>query len=200
MGHCGFKVYIDPSWKVLDVGSRHNLFRRVDVLVGKEIDESIHRAVEKALVPEDKVMVIADATNMPFADKTFDYVVASHVAEHIIHIEKFLKELEGVGRRDYIETPGPLSEYLLNKTYHIWLVENRNGVLTFKKKKRFKPALDFFYALFYLNQNRSGRRTIHSDNLFLKMFAAFLRRIWKYLPFTYTKYSWEETIKYKVIE
>lgn len=49
-------------------------------------------------------------------------------------IEKFLKELQRVGKRGYIETPGPVSELFLNEPSHLWMVKKEKDILVFKKR------------------------------------------------------------------
>ncbi len=201
VGLCGHRIFIHPDWKVIDIGSGHNLHPRANVLLEKELEESIHRSGEKAKIPPGKTLVIGDATDMKFfKDKEFDYAIASHIAEHIENIEAFLKELQRVARRGYIETPGPLSEFFLNEPYHLWIVYKKGDTLVFKKKKRFKSFSELFYKIFYLNENRYGHETLKSNNLILKLMKTFFNRIWKYVPYTYTKYEWDGEIKYKIKE
>lgn len=192
------KIKINPDWKVLDIGSRHNLFRRANVLLEKELEESIHRSGERAKSFEHQTLVLGDATNMPFEDNEFDYAIASHVAEHIEDIDKFMRELQRVSKRGYIETPGPLSEMMFNEPYHLWIVYKKGDTLIFKKKKKFRPLSKVFYALFYLNEYRYGHKTFYSKNSFVKLPKLILNKTWKHLPLTYTKYNWEGRIKYLI--
>ena len=59
---------------------------------------------------------------MPFKDNEFDYIIASHVVEHVEDISYFLNELSRVGKRGYIEVPTRLEDNLVfeNKKDHIW--------------------------------------------------------------------------------
>ncbi len=45
--------------------------------------ETIHRTNQKVEVPDDKELVIGDVLTIPFKDKEFDFLIASHIAEHI---------------------------------------------------------------------------------------------------------------------
>ena len=47
----------------------------------------------------------ADAADMPFADGVFDYVVCSHVLEHVPDPAAVIGEITRVGRAGYIEVP-----------------------------------------------------------------------------------------------
>lgn len=199
VGYGGRRVRIDPSWRVLDVGSGHNPFPRADVLLEKEAGESAHRAgqVEKRL--EHQKIVMGDATAMPFRDKEFDYAVASHIAEHIEDIPAFMGELQRVARRGYIETPGPLTELLLCEPVHVWRVENKGGVLVFRRKNNLKPVFPPFYSFFYLNRERAFK-TYKSGMFPVRKLSDYVRREWKYLPLTFTKYEWDGEIRFRVVD
>lgn len=199
VGLSGKKLPIDPEWKVLDVGSGHRPNRRANVLIDNELNETEHRSGKKASVPSDKKMVVGDALNMPFKDKEFDFIIASHIAEHIDDPEQFCKELARVGKRGYIETPGALDEFFLNEPFHKWIVSKKDNCLVFKEKKNFKPFSDFFYGLYYLNETRTGHKPLYSTNYLFKLKSKFLGKIWPYLPNTYTRFYWENSIQVKVI-
>ncbi len=198
-GYGGEKIEIKSEWKVLDIGSGHNPFKRADVCLEKDLGESADRSGVAAVIPEEKPLVIGNATNMPFKDKVFDYVVALHIAEHIEDIDKFISELQRVAKKGYIETPGVISDFFLNESFHLWMVSKKNGVLIFRKKKFFKPLSNIFYNFFYLNKNRYGHQTTFSKNHLLKLLNMILIKVWKHIPFTYTKYHWTEKIKYRIV-
>ncbi len=199
VGLSGKKLSINPEWKVLDVGSGHRPNRRANVLIDNELDETEHRSGKKASVPSDKKMVVGDALHMPFEDKEFDFIIASHIAEHIDDPEQFCKELARVGKRGYIETPGVVDEFFLNEPFHKWMVSRKDNCLIFKEKKNFKPFSDFFYGLYYLNETRTGHKSLHSSNYFIKLASKFVGKIWSCLPKTYTRFYWENSIRVKVI-
>jgi|GEM_PF-38779 len=199
VGLSGKKMHIDPDWYVLDVGSGHRPNRRANVLIDNELNETEHRSGKKASVPSDKKMVVGDALNMPFDNKEFDFIIASHIAEHIDNPEQFCKELARVGKRGYIETPGAVDEFFLNEPFHKWIVSTKNNCLIFTEKKNFKPFSEFFYGLYYLNETRTGHKPLRSSNSFLKLASKFVGKIWSYLPKTYTRFYWENSIQVKVI-
>lgn len=199
VGLSGKKLLIEPEWKVLDVGSGHRPNRRANVLIDNELNETEHRSGKKASIPSDKKMVVGDAQDMSFADKEFDFIIASHIAEHIDNPEQFCKEISRVGKRGYIETPGALDEFFLNEPFHKWIVSKKDNCLIFKEKKHFKPFSEVFYGLYYLNETRTGHKPLHSSNSFLKLASKFVGKIWSHLPKTYTRFYWENSIEVKVI-
>lgn len=200
VGLSGKKLNIDPDWNVLDVGSGHRPNRRANVLIDNELDETEHRSGKKANVPSDKKMVVGDALRMPFANKEFDFVIASHIAEHINDPEQFCKEQMRVGKRGYIETPGPFDEFFLNEPFHKWIVTQKGNTLIFKEKKNFKPFSSFIYGLYYLNETRTGHTPLYSDNWLMKKLSKFISKVWSYIPGSYTKYYWEDSIHVKIIK
>lgn len=199
VGLSGQKWNIDPNWKVLDVGSGHRPNRRANVLIDNELNETEHRSGKKASVPSDKLMVVGDALHMPFKDKEFDFIIASHIAEHIDDPEQFCKELARVGKRGYIETPGAFDEFFLNEPFHKWIVSMDGDGLVFKEKKNFKPFSECIYGLIYLNETRTGHKPLHSSSGLVKLLSKVLKKIWPRIPRSFTRFYWEDTIAVKVI-
>jgi ubiquinone/menaquinone biosynthesis C-methylase UbiE len=83
---------------------------------------------------------------LPFKDNEFDYIIASHVVEHVEDISYFLNELSRVGKRGYIEVPTRLEDNLVfeNKKDHIWHLvfdDVNNQINISKKQQYFEPVL-----------------------------------------------------------
>jgi ubiquinone/menaquinone biosynthesis C-methylase UbiE len=57
------------------------------------------------LVTKNKPLVVADIHDLPFRDKTFDYVYCVHVLELIESPLRACRELIRVGKRGFVETP-----------------------------------------------------------------------------------------------
>jgi SAM-dependent methyltransferase len=68
----------------------------------------------------------------PFSTGDFDYVIASHVIEHVEQPEFFAQEIFRVGRgRGYMEFPLPPYEYIFDFDVHlnfIWRSEDGDGI------------------------------------------------------------------------
>ncbi|HRH64337.1 MAG TPA: glycosyltransferase [Bacteroidia bacterium] len=190
---------IPHNWRVLDVGSGDHPNERADVLLEREIEATEHRSGAKAVIPLGKKLILGDATEMPFMDKEFDFVIASHIAEHIDEPEKFCSELQRVAKAGYIETPGAFSEFIFNEAFHKWVVSNKNGVLVFTEKTKHTVFSEWFYRLYYLNEKRSGHKALYSKAKVLIAFVNLIRKTWKYLPKTYTCFHWQTSFKYTVI-
>ena len=120
----------NPNWKVLDVGCGYGA-NEYATTISDILDLSDHY--------RDKSFVKITEKKLPFKDKEFDFVIASHVAEHVEDISFFLNELSRVGRKGYIEVPTKLEDNLVfeNKKAHIWhlLFDDVNNQLNISKKK-----------------------------------------------------------------
>ncbi|MCX6138246.1 MAG: glycosyltransferase [Ignavibacteriales bacterium] len=82
-GNTATPVTILPEWQVLDIGSGHQPHPRANVLLDKYTGETEHRTSPIVLHFADKSFVTGDALEMPFLDKSFDFAIASHIAEHV---------------------------------------------------------------------------------------------------------------------
>lgn len=200
VGFAGERIRVDEKGLVLDVGSGHNPNRRADILLERELEASIHRSGARAAIPAGKQLVIGDAQQMPFRNGVFAFVIASHIAEHIPQPALFLQEMQRVGRAGYLETPGPLSEWLLTEPYHLWILERDRDELVFRSKRRSRPFSDLFYKWFYLNEERYGHATMRSSNTLVLWSRALLLKVWKRMPGTYTKYHWQSHIRFRIQE
>ena len=127
----------NPNWKVLDVGCGYGA-NEYATTISDILDLSDHY--------RDKSFVKITEKKLPFKDKEFDFVIASHVAEHVEDISFFLNELSRVGRKGYIEVPTKLEDNLVfeNKKAHIWhlLFDDVNNQLNISKKIQYiEPVL-----------------------------------------------------------
>ena len=88
----------NPNWNVLDLGCGTDGWKCANMYCDI-VDCAEH-------YPEGH-FVQAPADETPFSDKEFDFVVATHVAEHVPDPKKFIKELMRISDRGYIEVPTP---------------------------------------------------------------------------------------------
>ncbi|MGB8388857.1 class I SAM-dependent methyltransferase [Mycobacterium sp.] len=133
------RLGIGPSSKVIDVGcgaGRHafEAYRRGADIVAFDRDASELRSVETILramaeageapAAASAKVVIGDALNLPYADETFDCVIASEVLEHIPEDDVAIAELVRVlkvGGTLVVSVPRWLPErvcWLLSDEYH----------------------------------------------------------------------------------
>lgn len=109
-----------PGVRVLDVGSGGDPFPYATVLVDRYLEPTRHRT--DAFRRRDLPVVIADIHALPFAAQTFDYVMCSHVLEHVDDPVRACAELQRSARAGFIETPTLLKDALFAwaKGMHRW--------------------------------------------------------------------------------
>lgn len=145
---------ITAQMMVLDLGSGAFPNARADILCDRELVDNRHRAGLPVVV--DRPMVRADATALPFRDQAVEFVIVSHLAEHVQEPELLCSELIRVAKGGYIETPSPFADFFLDEEYHLWRIGVRQGVLEFRSKTP-KPRwiarlCDGIYWIFYSPQ------------------------------------------------
>lgn len=138
------EMNIKPDDLVLEVGSGDKPYPRADILLDKLPEDSTEREAGRGLVI-DRPLVIGDVEALPFADKSFDYIIASHVLEHAQDPAKFLSELSRVGKRGYIETPSPERERVFDWPFHRWWVYQEGEKLVLVKKTAKSQKKKIFY-------------------------------------------------------
>ena len=116
------KQYIDNQidknieWKILDIGCGYTAHKKASVICDIQDLSSFYK---------NQQFVKLEGKKLPFKDKEFDFVISSHVIEHVEDVKFFIKELERISSRGYIELPTTLEDNLVfeNKNDHIWHME-----------------------------------------------------------------------------
>ena len=127
----------NPKWKILDIGCGYRAHPYASVIADVQ-DLSNHY--------EGKKFIKINEKKLPFKDKEFDFVIASHVIEHVEDFEFFINELERISSKGYIELPSRLGDNLVfeNKTDHIWWFvydDINNKLLASKRNQLVEPFL-----------------------------------------------------------
>lgn len=131
--------------RVLDVGPGAHPHPRADVLLEMTFDDPAEYAAQFGHgepLRTTKPVVHYDGRTFPFRDREFDYVICSHVLEHVPDPAAFLSEVFRVAGRGYIEYPLVTYEYLYNFRVHLNLLRFADGRLLFMRKS--DTALDTF--------------------------------------------------------
>lgn len=180
VGHAGGRIRIDRRWRVLDVGSGHNPHPRADVLLERYVGADVGRGGE-TIDTSDPRLVVGDALDMPFEDGEFDYVIASHIAEHVDDPQQLCRELSRVARAGYIETPGWFGDMLMREDYHRWRVRARGRKsLQFDEVSPHRPfglVGEAVYFIVYFGEERPGHRIPHVENRILAGILRFMKRV-----------------------
>lgn len=163
---------------VLDLGSGEKPDSRANVLCDRFVFDNRQRAGGFAIVI-NRPFIIGDGCRLPFKDKAFDYLICSHLLEHLANPTRLIKELMRVARAGYIETPSALGERLFGWDFHLWYVSVKNGTLWLQKKKEGRRFAGFFHRL------------IEKKIWFRRFFEENQNQF-------YVSYEWKDTIKLKI--
>jgi len=129
--HLNSIIKENQKWKVLDVGCGYRAHPKATVIADVQDLSNYYKERKFIKINEKK---------FPFKDKEFDFVIASHVIEHVEDFEFFIKELERVSSKGYIELPSRLGDNLVfeNKTDHVWwfLYDDVNNKLVASKRNQ----------------------------------------------------------------
>jgi len=122
--------------RVLEIGPGNKPHPRADILLERRFAVEEARQ-QRGLTPQlntKKPVVFYEGGTIPFADAEFDYVICSHVIEHVEDVEGFCNEMFRVGRRGYVEFPTVYYEYLYNFSVHLQLINFESGELRYMAK------------------------------------------------------------------
>lgn len=172
-----------PDDKVLDIGSGHNPFSRANYFVDFDLIDDVHRHGQR--IPselKDRYMA-ADIHQLPFKDKSIDFVFCSHILEHVSDPSTACQEIMRVGKRGYIETPRKWTEFFAGYPSHQWLIDVTAEELIFKRRQFIEsPYLNcLFFAVW-----KSKKLEEHALRLFLNISCV--------------QFYWEEEFKFRVID
>ncbi|MDC2969723.1 class I SAM-dependent methyltransferase [Candidatus Pelagibacter sp.] len=137
------KTYIEnllsqkKDWKILDIGCGYSANNYATTICDVQDLSNFYK---------NKNFVILKNNDLPFDDNQFDFVISSHVMEHVKDLQYFIKEIERVSKRGYIELPTKLEDNLVfeNKKEHLWQMDfdDVNHKLLISKKIQFlEPVL-----------------------------------------------------------
>ena len=157
----------NTNWKILDIGCGYRAHKSASVIADIQDLSNFY---------ENKNFVKITEKKLPFKDKEFDFVIASHVIEHVEDFEFFIKELERISSKGYIELPSRLADNLVfeNKNDHIWWFyfdDITNKLIVSKKNQLIDPFI-----------------TVATAKLFEEIFRESL----------VIELAWEEKIDYKI--
>ena len=130
-------LLLNPNWNILDIGCGYG---------ANKYAKTICDVQDLSKYYPNKKFVKLIEKKLPFKDKEFDFVIASHVMEHVEDVEIFIKELERVSNKGYIELPTKLEDNLIfeNKKDHLWHMDFDDvelKLLISKKTQYFEPIL-----------------------------------------------------------
>ena len=131
------KIEQNPSRKIIDIGCGYTAHEKANVICDIKDLSNFYK---------NKKFIQLDGKTLPFKNKEFDFVIASHVIEHVEDVTFFIKELERVSSKGYIELPTSLEDNLVfeNKNDHLWHMEfndiNQKLLIT-KRTQYIEPVI-----------------------------------------------------------
>ena len=124
------------DWKVLDIGCGYTANKFATTICDTQDLSKFYKSKDFIKL-ENKIL--------PFIDNHFDFVIASHVLEHVDDPKFFISELERVSTKGYIELPTKLEDNLVfeNKKDHLWHMDfdDVNSKLLISKKIQFMEPI-----------------------------------------------------------
>ncbi len=132
--------------KVLDFGSGYDPYPRANVLVDA-YEDNIYRGPGLDLKKDSRLIMIRDGDKLPFADKAFDFVIASHTFQYLSNVPLYCKEIIRVGKAGYIEAPTRVADSIFGMPTNKWHVYLWKDTIIFEPYRR-PPLGDFFHSLY----------------------------------------------------
>ena len=127
----------NANWNVLDIGCGYRANENASVVADVQDLSDFYK---------NKNFIKVEEKRLPFKNKEFDFVIASHVIEHVDDFEFFIKELERISNKGYIELPSRLADNLVfeNKNDHIWWFcydDLENQIIASKRNQLVDPFI-----------------------------------------------------------
>ena len=135
----------NPDWKILDIGCGYRAHKNASVIADIQDFSNFYKERQFVKIKEKR---------LPFKDKEFDFVIASHVIEHVEDVDFFIKELERISSKGYIELPSRLGDNLVfeNKKDHIWWFkydDDNNRIIGSIKNQLLEPFMTVATAKYF---------------------------------------------------
>ena len=185
----------NPNWNILDVGCGYTANKFAKVVADVQDLSNFYK--------EKKFVRILDK-KLPFKDNEFDFVIASHVIEHVEDFQFFIKEIERISKQGYIELPTRLGDNLVfeNLKDHIWwfkyddelkllLVSKKNQILepfvTVSTAKKLESIFRESLVIEILWENKIDYKIDEKLELSYQSQISFIHLIKKYFSKTIRK-------------
>lgn len=144
---------IQPGDRVLEIGPGSSPHPRSDAFLEMRFStekDARHQRADLGEFHTEKPIHYYDGGVFPFKTKEFDYVICSHVIEHVDDVPGFLAEMFRVAHRGYVEYPTIHYDYLYNFDVHLNFVKRNGEALLYLKKAdtplgAFRPVQELLY-------------------------------------------------------
>ena len=127
----------NTNWKIIDIGCGYSANKNASVIADIQ---------DLSYFYKGKNFIKISGKKLPFKDKEFDFVITSHVIEHVEDFEFFVKELERISSKGYIELPTRFADNLVfeNRNDHIWWYaynDVNNQIIASKRNQLIDPFI-----------------------------------------------------------
>ena len=132
------KLKKNPNWNILDIGCGYTANKYAKIIADTQDLSNFYKNKKFIRILEKK---------LPFKDNEFDFVITSHVIEHVEDFQFFIKEIERISTQGYIELPTRLEDNLVieNLKDHIWWFkydDESKTLIVSKKNQILEPFLN----------------------------------------------------------
>jgi SAM-dependent methyltransferase len=129
------KLKENSSWNILDIGCGYTANQYANTVADVQDLSNFYKNKKFIRITEKK---------LPFKDNEFDFVITSHVIEHVEDFEFFIHEIERISKQGYIELPTRLGDNIVfeNLKDHIWWFkydDELNSLIVSKKNQILEP-------------------------------------------------------------
>ena len=161
------KLKENLDWNVLDIGCGYSANEYASVIADVQDFSNFYKK---------KKFIKITNKQLPFKDNEFDFIIASHVIEHVEDFQYFIREIERVAKQGYIELPSRLGDNLVfeNIKEHIWWFKYDDELQTLIASKK-NQILEPFITVSTVKKLEN----VFREDLVLELF-------------------WEDKINYKV--
>ena len=105
----------------------------------------------RALIKDEKLLIIEGdiyKTLQRFLDNSFEFVICTHVIEHLIYPEKVIFELRRVCSKILIVICPMEKKFIWGMNYHINFYSNKEIFLNFLNETKYKNSKGNYYKIF----------------------------------------------------
>ena len=129
------KLKENPNWNILDIGCGYTANNFANTVADVQDLSSFYK--------NKKFVKIIDK-KLPFKNNEFDFVITSHVIEHVKDFTFFINEIERITKQGYIELPTRLGDNIVfeNLEDHIWWFkydDEQNTLIASNKNQILEP-------------------------------------------------------------